>query len=171
MIVADTNLISYLVLPGEHTREAEAVLRADPAWAAPLLWRSELRNVLATYVRGGRLALGDALSMAERAEELMAGREFTVPTEDVLSLAASSGCSAYDCEFVVLARELGVALVTVDAGLLSAFGDTAVAPEGCAGSGELGAPVARRPREAPALQSGTDAWTRRAFSMMRSQRG
>lgn len=133
MIVADTNLIAYLVLPGERTLAAEAVLRADPVWSAPLLWRSELRNVLATYVRGGRLALGDALSMAERAEELMSDREFTVPTEDVLALAASSGCSAYDCEFVILARDLGVPLVTVDAGLLSAFGDTAVAPEVFAG--------------------------------------
>ncbi|MDP2955840.1 MAG: type II toxin-antitoxin system VapC family toxin [Longimicrobiales bacterium] len=133
MIVADTNLIAYLVLPGERTAAAEAVLRADPAWAAPTLWRSELRNVLATYVRAGRLALGDALSMAERAEELMAGREFSVPTEPVLALAAESECAAYDCEFVVLARELGVRLVSADARMLEAFPDTAVAPERFAG--------------------------------------
>ena len=129
MIVADTNLIAYLVLPGERTGAAEAVLRADPAWAAPTLWRSELRNILATYVRSGALALGDALSMAERAEALMAGWEFSVPTEPVLALASSSGYAAYDCEFVVLARELAVPLVTADAQVLEAFPDTAVTPE------------------------------------------
>lgn len=132
MIVADTNLIAYLVLPGERTEAAEAVLRTDPAWAVPILWRSELRNLLATYVRAGSLALDDALSMAERAEALMAGREFSVPTEPVLALASVSGCAAYDCEFVVLARELGVPLVTADTRLLAAFPDTAVAPEGFA---------------------------------------
>ena len=90
-------------------------------------------NVLATCVRAGRLALGDALSIAERAEEFMAGREFSVLTEPVLALAAASGCAAYDCEFVVLARELGVPLVTSDIGVLGAFTGTAVAPGRFAG--------------------------------------
>lgn len=129
MIVADTNLIAYLVLPGERTEAAEAVLRTDPAWAVPILWRSELRNVLATYVRGGTLSFGDALVMAERAESLMAGREFSVPSESVLALSSASGCAAYDCEFVVLARELGVPLVTADARLITAFPETVAAIE------------------------------------------
>jgi predicted nucleic acid-binding protein len=129
VIVADTNLIAYLVLPGARTDAAEAVLRAEPDWAAPLLWRSELRSVLATYMRAGRLALDDALAMAEQAEDIMAGREFTVPSEEVLILAAQSGCAAYDCEFVALARALAVPLVTTDRGILAAFPDTARAPE------------------------------------------
>lgn len=133
MIVVDTNLVAYLVLPGERTGAAEAVLQADPAWAAPTLWRSELRNVLSTYVRRGALALEDALAMAGRAEALLAGREYTVPTEAVLALAASSGRAAYDCEFVVLARELGIPLVTCDGALLAAFPDVVVPPEGFAG--------------------------------------
>jgi predicted nucleic acid-binding protein len=129
VIVADTNVIAYLVLPGERTQASEAVLRKDTAWAAPVLWRSELRNVLASYVRTDRLALEDALALAERAEQLLATREFTVPTRDVLLSAAASGCAAYDCEFVVLARDLGVPLITNDRALLEAFPDTAMTPE------------------------------------------
>jgi predicted nucleic acid-binding protein len=63
------------------------------------------------------------------AESLMAGNEYAVVSGDVLSLAASSACSADDAEFVVLARELGVPLVTTDKQLLEGFPDTAVSPE------------------------------------------
>lgn len=137
MIVADTNLIAYLVLPGERTVAAEAVLLRDPEWAAPTLWKSELRNILATYVRADRVALDDALAMSKRAADLMAGREFSVPTEAVLVLAAESGCAAYDCEWIALARALAVPLVTADVRVREAFPDVAVAPEefGCAPPG------------------------------------
>ena len=47
----------------------------------------------------------------------------------VFSLAIQSGCSAYDCEFVWLARDLGLPLVTVDKKALNAFPDLVVLPE------------------------------------------
>lgn len=121
MIVADTNLIAYLLLEGDQTRAAQAVLRKDPAWAAPLLWRSEFRNVLALYVRRGQLAVADAVQYAEVAEALLATREYQVQSGPVLELAKQSGCTAYDCEYIFLARELGVPLITSDQGLLRAF--------------------------------------------------
>jgi predicted nucleic acid-binding protein len=49
-----------------------------------------------------------------------------VPSSDVLELAVSSGCSTYDCEFVVLARNLAIKLVTMDRKVLDAFPDLAV---------------------------------------------
>jgi hypothetical protein len=42
----DTNVMSHLLLPTPHTAAAERLLKTDPDWAAPLLWRSEFRNVL-----------------------------------------------------------------------------------------------------------------------------
>jgi len=48
-----------------------------------------------------------------------------VHSEDVLRLAASSGCSAYDCKFVAAAQQLGVRLITADQALLTAFPDLA----------------------------------------------
>jgi len=42
----------------------------------------------------------------------------------------SSRSSAYDCEFVALARELGISPVTTDSQILSAFPETAVSLAG-----------------------------------------
>ena len=126
MIVADVNLVVYLLVEGEWTPLAERALRRDPEWAAPLLWRSEFRNVLATMQRNGGLGLADALELAAEAEGLLAGRECAVQSSAVLALAAQSGCAAYDCEYVALARDLGVALVTADKRLVTAFPGTAV---------------------------------------------
>jgi len=121
VIVVDTNVITYLWLSGDHTESAERALRRDPDWSAPLLWRSEFRNVLAGYLRRDLVDLAGAVRIAEEAEAQMRGREFAVPASMMLDRAAASGCSAYDCEFVVLAEELSVPLVTTDAQVLDAF--------------------------------------------------
>jgi predicted nucleic acid-binding protein len=104
------------------------VLRLDPEWAAPVLWRSELRNVLASYLRRDLLTLSGALAVMEHAESLLEGRQYDVPTSAVLAMAAVSSCSAYDCEFIALARQLDVRMVTSDRGVLRAFPDVAVTP-------------------------------------------
>ena len=121
MIVVDSNVLAYFWIQGVHTHLAEQVLQKDAAWAAPLLWRSELRNILATYLRRGLLEDDLACSMMLEAEKKMLGHEFSVSSSDVLQMAHASNCSAYDCEFVVLARELNVSLVTADKQVLAAF--------------------------------------------------
>lgn len=126
MIVADTNLVAYLLLPGDQTAAARAAFARDPAWAAPLLWRSEFRNLLALYLRQGYLTLPKAIEIQRAAEELFAGREYAVSSEQVLPLAAKSGRSAYDCEFVAVALALSVPLVTSDAQILASFPEVAL---------------------------------------------
>ncbi len=121
MIVVDTNVLAYLLLPSEHTARAEALLRRRSEWSAPLLWRSELRNVLTTLVRRGDLDVAAAKQLQAEAEELLSGSEYSVPSPRVLELAGESGCSAYDCEFVALAEFLDAPLYTLDAQLLKAF--------------------------------------------------
>ncbi len=121
MIVVDTNVIAYLYLPGEHTAAAEALLRKHGVWAAPALWRSELRNILALYLRKRLMTLDSAYRIQREAEGLIGDAEHQVDSLDVLRLATDSGCSAYDCEFVALAQHLGVRLVTADAKLRKAF--------------------------------------------------
>jgi len=129
MIVADANLIAYVVLPGERTEQAEAVLRKDPLWVVPLLWASELRSVVNQYVKSGGLSVGQASATMERAHALIDAREAPVESREVLELANKSGCSTYDCEYVALAISLDIPLVTSDRGVLRAFPRVAVAPE------------------------------------------
>lgn len=126
MIVADTNVIAYLRLPSPLTPVAEALFTIDPDWVAPPLWRSEFRNVLNGAVKRKALTLQSAAAIAGETETQFEGREFSVNTARVLTLAATSGCSTYDCEFVALARELGVPLVTNDREVLKAFPEVAV---------------------------------------------
>jgi predicted nucleic acid-binding protein len=130
MIVVDTNVIGYLYLPSDHSTQAERVLQIDPMWIAPLLWRSELRNVLALYMRKGRLTLAKAQQIMDAALRLMQGREYETASHPILALAASSACSAYDCEFVALAKDLSIPLVTVDGQILTQFPDVAISPAG-----------------------------------------
>jgi len=126
VIVVDTNVVAYLWLPGELTTAAERVLSADAEWAAPLLWRSEFRSVLAGAVKRRLCSLERAVELAQAAEGHLKGREFAVGSATVLALAAESGCSAYVCEFVALATNLGVSLVTNDHQVLRAFSTLAV---------------------------------------------
>jgi predicted nucleic acid-binding protein len=129
MIVVDTNIIGYLFLTGSHSEQAEQALRKDPLWLAPLLWRSEFRNVLALYMRRNLLSLDDAVGMMESAINLMRGGEYEIASTRVLALANQSGCSAYDCEFVSLAEDSRVPLVTVDKQILANFSHIAMSLE------------------------------------------
>ena len=99
MIVVDTNIIVYLLLSGEHSEKATQALSREQVWAVPMLWRSELRNVLALYIRKSILTVSEAVAVIDRADELINGQEFSVSTRSVLELVERSICSAYDCEF------------------------------------------------------------------------
>jgi predicted nucleic acid-binding protein len=127
MIVVDTNVLAYLYLPGELTAAAEALLEHDPHWTAPILWRSEFRNILAGYMRRKSLTLDQAHTLIREAESLLAGAEYEVDSLRVLELVRDSDCSAYDCEFIAVAQALDTKLVTMDTKLLKAFPTVAVA--------------------------------------------
>lgn len=127
MIVVDTNIICYRWMASPHANAADAAWQRDSHWIAPILWRSEFRNALAGAIRQRSLPVESVLEIANLAEEGMAGNEFVVSTEIVMRLVAGSRCSAYDCEFVALAQEYRVPLVTMDRQLLRDFPDETVA--------------------------------------------
>ena len=125
MIVVDTNIIAALYLPSDLTAHAEALLQKEPQWVAPVLWRSEFRNVLAMYLRKKMLAFDEAYRIQSEAESLLNQNEYEMASFEVLQLAQTSGCSAYDCEFVALAKRLNAPLFTQDKQILTAFPDIA----------------------------------------------
>jgi predicted nucleic acid-binding protein len=126
VIVVDTNVLAYLYLPSRFTASAEALLQRDPDWAAPVLWRSEFRSILAGYMRRRTITFEQARDLQAEAESLLAGSEHEVESQRVLELVRDSDCSAYDCEFAALAMRLDTKLVTMDAKLLKAFPKRAV---------------------------------------------
>jgi predicted nucleic acid-binding protein len=129
VIIADTSLIACLAIRNEDAELAGAVCAADPVWAAPVLWRSEFRHALVKCIQRAGMSLDEAMRALQSAEEIMAGREYQVSSGRVLELAARSKCTGFDCEYVALAQDLDVPLVTADPQILKAFPKTAVSLE------------------------------------------
>ncbi|HEY5565075.1 MAG TPA: type II toxin-antitoxin system VapC family toxin [Rhodothermia bacterium] len=126
MIVADASLLAYLHIQGDRTADAEAALRRDPVWAAPRLWRSEMRNVLILYVRKGVLAVDEARLLMDAALDLMRGNEYEVASDPIFACLERANVSAYDAEYVALATELDIHVVTADRRLQRAFPERVV---------------------------------------------
>jgi len=126
MIVADTNIISYLLLPTSYSDSVDKLFTQDPAWIAPTLWKSEFRNVLALYLRKEIITFDKALQLQEKAESIMSNNEFDVNSSHILTLVNQSNCSAYDCEFIALAKYQNIPLVTQDKKVLREFPNNAL---------------------------------------------
>jgi predicted nucleic acid-binding protein len=128
MIVADTNVIAGLWVPNDTDELVYKLLEAYPDWVAPLLWRSEFRNVTIKYLRAELLSFPTIIEATGEAEALMKDKEFEVNSTHVLQLVSQSNCSSYDCEFVALAEDLDVKLATFDKKICREFPGTALPP-------------------------------------------
>lgn len=129
MIVVDTNILAHFWLPSDATELCDELYQKDPQWIAPILWRSEFRNVVTLYLRKKLIDLAEAMLIMEKAELQMKDQQFQVNSVQVLHHASQSSCSSYDCEFVSLAKDLDLALVTLDNQLLREFRGLAKHPE------------------------------------------
>lgn len=125
MIVVDTNIIAYFHIAGERSHQVERLFAMDSDWYAPVLWKSEFRNVLSHYLRRGLLKLDEILIIIQQAEKLLRDNEYEISSAHIMQLIHSSNCSAYDCEFVALAQYLDIPLLTADKQILREFPDTA----------------------------------------------
>lgn len=121
MVVVDTNIIVYFYVTSTQSHVVQQLVHIDSNWVVPYLWRSEFRNAIVQYMRHRNLTLSNALTIVERAESRLSGREVHVSSQNILSLAQNSTCSAYDCEFVALANQLQIPLITEDKKVLREF--------------------------------------------------
>ncbi len=129
VIVVDTNLLVYLVLPTHHSQVAESVWEKDDFWVAPELVFSEFRNVLLGAVRRGNIDRVDIPAILAQAREVIRVSTEPIKDESVIFLALEGDLSAYDAEFVWLSRQAGVPLVTSDRKERRSFPETTLTPE------------------------------------------
>jgi predicted nucleic acid-binding protein len=128
VIVAGADLVVSLFVEQSDTAIVERVFDRDSDWCAPLIWRSMFRTVLIERCRQGVASVDGAFAAIRAADSIFHEREFQPNGEHVLRLAMDSGCCPQSCEFVAVARDLGLTLVTADEELLRAFAGLAVSP-------------------------------------------
>ena len=119
MVVVDTNVLAYLLIEGDRTKQAQSLFARDSDWRSEAFLLVEFSNVLTTYRRMGALSaeqteslLGEATT---RVRELL-----NVPNLQALRCAERFAVSAYDARFLAVAETLDVKLVTEDAKLRAA---------------------------------------------------
>lgn len=120
MVVVDCNVLVHLLVQGEETARARALLKADADWHSDALIMIELANVLALAVRAKRIAMRDATPVLTQARTVMEPGLHVAGDHDAWDAAHDFRVSAYDARYLAIARELGVPLVTEDAKLRSA---------------------------------------------------
>ena len=122
MVVVDTNILAYLLLEGDRTKQAQALFAKDSDWRSEAFLLVEFSNILATYNRMHALSTQQTESLlieaAGRVRELL-----SVPNLRALRCAARFAVSAYDARFLAVADTLGAKLVTEDAKLRAAAPD------------------------------------------------
>ncbi len=133
MIVVSTDIVVALYLPGENTGTAEAVLKRDPAWASPMLWRTLFPHYVTEPLRLGAVTPALVVLMLEEAEKLFLSREFPSPARENMRFVFQSQCSAFIAPFLGLAQGLGVPLVTLDSEAVRAFPEIAISAADFAG--------------------------------------
>jgi len=121
MIVADINLIVYLLSDTPQHSSAVELFQRDPDWRVPPLWRHEMHNVIATLTRHRVLEEQEAFTLWRNAVDLFVPREVLPDAERALSLSIHNKVSAYDAQYVALAERLKIPLITEDKKLRRAF--------------------------------------------------
>ena len=125
MIVVDANVIVALVIENSVASSARAVRAADADWIVPSLWQSEVLNALLNEVKAGNVTLEGALEAADVAAHLLRDRVRECRASAILTTAHTSRLTAYDATYVVLARSLGILLITEDTQILRGCPDVA----------------------------------------------
>ncbi len=120
-MVIDANVLAARYLgTGDLRERVMREIGTSQSWFSPPVWRSEFNSVLIKHVRHRGLQLEAAITAHVEAESAITLLNQPDP-EEVLPMALHSGCSTYDCEYVVAARNAGLPLYTFDKRVIEAF--------------------------------------------------
>jgi predicted nucleic acid-binding protein len=127
MIVPDATIVSAFLFPKDDFHEVAVAIRdQDPDWHCPELVSSEVRSVGLKH--HGK---GDTLDSVIARCNLIAATVsvYRMHSFSVLQVAVEGNLWVYDAEYVALARQLNVPLVTTDGPLAQRFPSVAVSPK------------------------------------------
>jgi predicted nucleic acid-binding protein len=119
MVVVDTNILAYLLIEGDRTRDVQALFARDADWKSEAFVLIEFSNILATYLHADLLTRNQAYSLLLEAEKRLTGL-VSLPHSRALRVAEQFRVSAYDARFLGAAQSFKSRLVTEDASLRKA---------------------------------------------------
>jgi predicted nucleic acid-binding protein len=121
-IVIDASFAAAWFLPDEDRTEADTVAArfATDRMLVPDLFRHELRNLLLTALRRGRLSEDECFRQIARAERFPLLGCGPGDAARVARLAVDRSLTAYDAAYLSLALDERAALATFDAALAAA---------------------------------------------------
>ena len=114
MIVIDANILIYALIECDNSRLIPQLRAKDADWRTTGLCLHETLNVLATYQRRGLLTLEQCRELLKSANRFITVAQCEVDMEASLAAAAKYGITGYDAQYVALAQNLAVPLITED---------------------------------------------------------
>lgn len=126
MIVIDANILIYALIECDNSRLIPQLRKKNADWRTTGLCLHETLNVLATYQRRGVLTLEQCKELLRNASRFITVAQCEVDMEASLSVAAKYGITGYDAQYVALALNLAVPLITEDRKLRQAVPGVAI---------------------------------------------
>ena len=122
VLVLDASIAAAWLFQDESEPRAEAALArlAEQSAIVPQLWRLEIRNVLLTAERQGRLAAAEAVEALDDLSELPILIDTTPDLDAAWALARAHQLSYYDALYLELAQRRNGTLATLDTALARA---------------------------------------------------
>ena len=119
VIVVDASVVAYLLIEGELTDVARELYRVDSDWVTPPILNHEILSILAAV--GTEEQSSHSVEVIWRDVRALLGTRQQVPDPvNSLRLAVEFGISGFDAQYLSLAQQLNLPLITGDARLIEA---------------------------------------------------
>lgn len=127
MIVIDASVVAYLMIEGEMTDVVRELYRVDSDWVTPPILNHEILSILAAV--GTEEQSSQSVEVIWRDVRALLGAKQQVPDPvNSLRLAVELGISGFDAQYLSLAQQLNLPLITGEARLIEATRGTSGSP-------------------------------------------
>jgi predicted nucleic acid-binding protein len=128
MIVVDASVVAFLFIDGEESGTIRKLYQWDPEWVTPPILNHEMLTILAAV--GSAEGDSSAVEGIWREVRGVLGSRQQIPDPvRSLRLAVELGLSGYDAQYLALAAQLHLPLVSCERRLLEALPGRVVSPE------------------------------------------